>query len=149
MLVAFGLLVGGITAGVGYVSLQLRVHVRVTDDGVVVHREGGRVWSSETVTVPFEEVARVQYSDPDGSHPHIYVRTGEHDAKYFMVDNSDPKYESGMGDRKPMNVYREGIRIERVDGPPVYVGSKRQVELAEAIAQQSPAVEDAEPLQFE
>jgi len=148
-LVAFGLLLGGIAVGVGYISLKLRVHVRVTDDSVEVHREGGPVWSPKTVEIAFERVAHVQYSDPDGSHSHIYVRTGEHDAEYFMVDNSDPKYESGMGDKKPMNVYREGVRIERVNRPPVYVGSERQVELAEAIAQRSPAVECTEPLQFE
>lgn len=143
---AFLLVFLGGTAFLGYRAFQMQVDVRVTDAGVEIARTGNPLGSGTTVAVPFERIGRVQYSDPN-AEPHIYVPRADHGADWFMVDaDPDMQLDGTVGGRKPANVYSDGVRIERVDGPPVYVGSSRPVELAETIAAQAPRVRGAQPL---
>lgn len=125
--------------GVLYGTLSLGYRVRVTDGGVQIRPVGDLFWEGQSLDVPFEAVSRVQYNDPEG--PYLYGKSGEEaaGAEFFkIVPNTSYS--------KSMNTYHDGVRIERVDGPPVYVGSDRHVELAETIAERSPDVESAEVL---
>lgn len=125
--------------GILYGTLVLGYRVRVTDEGVEVRPVGDLFWEGQSLDVPFEEVSRVQYNDPDG--PYLYGQSDEEaaGAEFFKVV-PNTTYDKGM------NTYHDGVRIERVDGPPVYVGSDRHVELAGTIAERSPDVESAEVL---
>lgn len=103
-----------------------RVHVRVTDAGVGVEREGSRYWQSSGVDVPFDAITAVEYADPD--EPSYRVELGDWWAPKFFAGRS-----------------QDWVRLERGDGSAVYVGSDRPVELAETIARQAPSVEAVEP----
>ena len=100
------------------------VHVRVTDAGVTVRREGSGYWQSSGVEIPLDDIAAVEYADPDESS--LRVEFG---------DWRSPKFFAGRS--------RDWVRIERAGGPAVYVGSDRPVELAETIARSAPGVGDA------
>lgn len=134
-----------------YHSSRTLYDLRVTDEGVEV--EG-----KSSVLVPFEAITRVQYSEPTGSHVQVTredkeaakrsmkeadglvtPNTWEHSARRFLV--------TPRPFTKPPNMnYRGGVRIERADRPPVYVGSERPVELASIIAEKAPGVEGIERL---
>jgi len=101
------------------------VHTRVTDRGIEIDREGGRLGQSSGVTVSFETVTAVEYNDPDGD---IRVELGDINAKKFIGGRSG-----------------DWVRIERADGPAVYVGSDRHRALADVVADMAPGVDDAEP----
>jgi len=117
---------------IGGFMLQMRrafdeqTHVRVTDTGVTVRREGGRYWQSSGVDVPFDAITSVEYVDPDQSS--IRVRPGDWRAQKFFAGRS-----------------RNWVRIERDDDSAVYVGSDRPLALAETIVRGAPRVETAEP----
>jgi hypothetical protein len=132
--------VGGIVlvivAVAAYVAFGRRVDVRVTDRGVDVTLNWYGLDSSSGVDIPYADVAGVEYTVPDGSH--IRVKTGEGTgANRYMVPQQD------------QGTYRDGIRIERHDDDPVYVGSERPAELADAIVERTPGVERAEPFTVE
>lgn len=104
-----------------------RVHVRVTDAGVDVQRNGGiRYRQSSGVDVPFDAITAVEYADPE--EPSYRVELGDWRAPKFFAGRS-----------------QDWVRLERGDGSAVYVGSDRPVELAETIARQAPSVEAVEP----
>lgn len=110
------------------------VTVRVTDSGLSVRQEGGHAQSKWMITpydpsgvdVPFESITAVEYTDPNESS----LRTE-------LGDWRSPKFFAGRS--------QDWIRIERSEGPAVYVGSDRKRELAETIVRHSPNVETAEP----
>jgi len=103
-----------------------RVHVRVTDAGMGVQRDGSSYWRSSGVDVPFDAITAVEYVDPDETS--LRVELGDWRAPKFFAGRS-----------------RSWVRIERNDGPAVYVGSDRPLELAETIARGAPGVGQAEP----
>jgi hypothetical protein len=103
-----------------------RVHVRVTETGLSVRRDGSGYWQSSGVDVPFDAVTAVEYLDPDESSTRLEL--GDWRAKEFFAGRS-----------------RNWIRIERTGGPAVYVGSDRPTELAETLARRVPGVADPEP----
>ncbi|PSQ19626.1 hypothetical protein BRD00_00945 [Halobacteriales archaeon QS_8_69_26] len=102
-----------------------RVHTRVTDRGVEIDREGARVMGSAGLTVPFESVTAVEYSDPEG------------DPKVNLEDARAKKFIAGRSS--------DWVRIGRYDDPAVYVGSDRPRELADVVAGLAPNVAEAEP----
>jgi hypothetical protein len=132
-LLVFGVLVVGygVFSIVGYL-LQMRrafdeeVHVRVTENGVRVRREGSRYWQSSGMEIPFDAITAVEYLDPDESSTRLEL--GDWRAQKFFAGRS-----------------RNWIRIERSDGPAVYVGSDRPLELAETVAERAPGVATPEP----
>jgi len=103
-----------------------RIHVRVTDGGAAVQRDGSRRWQSSGVEIPFDAITAVEYLDPEESSTRIELTDWR--AQRFFAGRS-----------------RNWIRLERGDGPAVYIGSDRPVELAETIARRAPGVEKAEP----
>ena len=107
-------------------AFDQRVHVRVTDAGVSVRREGSRYWQSSGVEIPFDAITAVERPDSDESS--VRVELG---------DLRAPKFLAGRR--------RNWVRLERGDDPAVYVGSDRPVELAETIARRAPGVESSEP----
>jgi hypothetical protein len=115
----------GFVRGMGR-AFDEEVHARVTDAGITVRREGSGYWESSGVEIPFDDIAAVEYADPDESS--LRVEFG---------DWRSPKFFAGRS--------RDWVRIERADGPAVYVGSDRPVELAETIARSAPDVGSAEP----
>ncbi|MEF8791345.1 MAG: hypothetical protein V5A61_14565 [Haloarculaceae archaeon] len=115
----------GFVRGMGR-AFDEEVHARVTDAGITVRREGRGYWESSGVEIPFDDIAAVEYADPDESS--LRVEFG---------DWRSPKFFAGRS--------RDWVRIERADGPAVYVGSDRPVELAETIARSAPDVGSAEP----
>lgn len=121
----------GVFSIVGFV-LQMRrafdeeVHVRVTDTGISVRRDGSGYWQSPGVDIPFDTVTAVEYLDPDESST--------------RVEPSDWRAEKFFAGRS-----RNWIRIERGGDSTVYVGSDRPVELAETIARRAPGVANPEP----
>lgn len=132
LLVLGVLVVGyGVFSVVGFVRRMRRafdeaVHVRVTETGLVVRREGGGYRRSQGVDVPFEAVTAVEYLDPDASSTRLEI--GDWRARKFFAGRS-----------------RNWVRIERTGEPAVYVGSDRPVELAETVADRVPGVADPEP----
>lgn len=138
-MLAAGAAIELLIAGLLYGTLGLGYRVRVTDEGVEVGPVGDLFWEGQSVDVPFEAVDRVQYNDPDG--PYLYGQSDEEaaGAEFFKI-LPNTTYDKGM------NTYHDGVRIERVDGPPVYLGSDRHVELAETIAERSPNAGSAEVL---
>jgi len=129
--------VGLLTAGYGVVStvgflhrmrgaFDRTVHVRVTENGLSVRREGSGYWQSPGVDVPFDAVTAVEYRDPDESSTRMEL--GDWRARRFFAGRS-----------------RNWIRIERADASAVYVGSDRPVELAETISRRVPGVTNPEP----
>ncbi|MEF8877254.1 MAG: hypothetical protein V5A60_11085 [Haloarculaceae archaeon] len=115
----------GFVRGMGR-AFDEEVHARVTDAGITVRREGSGYWESSGVEIPFDDITAVEYADPDESS--LRVEFG---------DWRSPKFFAGRS--------RDWVRIERADGPAVYVGSDRPVELAETIARSAPDVGSAEP----
>lgn len=115
----------GFVRGMGR-AFDEEVHARVTDAGITVRREGSGYWESSGVEIPFDDIAAVEYADMDESS--LRVEFG---------DWRSPKFFAGRS--------RDWVRIERADGPAVYVGSDRPVELAETIARSAPDVGSAEP----
>ncbi|MEF8863327.1 MAG: hypothetical protein V5A40_16485 [Haloarculaceae archaeon] len=131
------LLVGVVTVGVGLLlvvgfvrrtrrAFDRRVHVRVTEEEVTVERDGTRYWQPSGVEIPFGDVTAVEYPDPDESS--LRIELGDWRAPKFFAGRS-----------------RSWVRIERGNGPAVYVGSDRPVELAETVARNAPGVERVEP----
>lgn len=102
------------------------VHTRVTDGGVDIDRRGDHPGRSPGVTVPFEAITTVEYSDP-GSDPAIGPEDA--DAEKFLAGRTT-----------------DWVRIGRDDGRVVYVGSDRPRALAEVVADLAPAVDGPEPL---
>lgn len=134
---------------------RLRVDVRITDSGVVIQQNWSPPWSSSGVVVPFDDISRVQYSEASGSHIQVSTqdyrdnRRSMREADGFITFNTrEHRPQTYMVTSRPyrgVNTnYRGGIRIERVDSPPVYVGSERPAELARIIADRAPGVERAE-----
>lgn len=132
-----GLLVGLVLVGysafllVGFArqprrAFEGRVHVRVTDAGVTVERDGSRLGQSSRVEVPFDAISAVEYLDPDESSTRVDVR-----------ELRAPKFLAGRS--------RDWVRLDRSGDPAVYVGSDRPIELAETIVRRVPDVETAEP----
>jgi len=107
-------------------ALDAVVHVRVTEDGVRVTREGSQYWQSSGVEVPFDAITAVEYVDPEASS-----------FRAELGDARAPKFFAGRS--------RDWVRLERAQGPAVYVGSDRPRELAEAIAQEVPGGLSATP----
>lgn len=103
-----------------------RIHVRVTDTGVTVERDGSRYWQSSGVEMPFDAITAVEYLDPEESPTRIELADWR--AQRFFAGRS-----------------RNWIRLERGNGPTVYIGSDRPIELAETIARRVPGIENAEP----
>jgi hypothetical protein len=127
------------TAGIVYVVVARRVSVRVTDAHIELRRTGplSGLYGGDGADVPLAEIAAVQYSEPDGSALHI----GE--AHMPASDAGVQRYMVGRG--PSAGNYQHGIRVERVDAPPVYVGSSQPAELAGLIADRSPNAEVARP----
>lgn len=119
------LLIVGFVRAMGR-AFDERIHVRVTEDRVTVQRYGSRYWQSSGVEIPFDAITAVEYLDPEGSSTRLE-----------LGDWRDQRFFAGRS--------RNSIRIERGDGPAVYIGSDRPTELAETIARGVPAVENAEP----
>lgn len=107
-------------------AFDKEVHVRVSDAGVTVRREGSGYWESSGVEIPIDDIAVVEYADPDESS--LRVEFG---------DWRSPKFFAGRS--------QDWVRVERAGGPAVYIGSDRPVELAETIARSAPGVGDAQP----
>ncbi len=106
--------------------LTQQVTVRVTDEGLSVERPGSHYWQSSGVSVPFASVTAVEYLDPDESS--------------FRVELGDwraPKFFAGRS--------KQWVRIDRSDGPAVYVGSDQPQTLAETLARNAPDVKTATP----
>lgn len=103
-----------------------KVHIRVTDNGVSVRREGSSYWQSSGVEIPFDAITSVEYLDQDESSTRLEL--GDLRSKQFFAGRS-----------------QNWIRIERETGPAVYVGSDRHFELAELIARHARTVKNAEP----
>lgn len=132
-LIVVGLLVVGygVFSIVGFVLRMRRVfdkevHVRVTENGMSVRRDGSGYWQSSGVDIPFDVVTAVEYLDPDESSTRL--EPGDWRAQKFFA---------GRG--------RNWVRIERSDDSAVYVGSDRPVELAETVAGRTPHVATPEP----
>jgi hypothetical protein len=135
-LVWFSGIVLGICAVAAYIGFGRRVHVRVTDTGVDIELNWYGLDRSSGVEIPFADIVGVEFTVPDGSH--IRVKPGETTgANRYMT----PQHDQGT--------YRDGIRIERTGDDPVYVGSERPADLAEAIVERTPRVERAEPFTVE
>lgn len=111
-----------------------QVTIQVTDSGLSVRQEGGHSQGRGVITpydptgvdVPFDAITAVEYADPSES-----TRRTE------LGDWRAPKFFAGRS--------QDWIRIERADGPAVYVGSDQKRELADTIVRHSPNVETAEP----
>jgi len=103
-----------------------RIHVRVTEGGVTVRRDGSRRWQSSGVDIPFDAITAVENLDPE-----------ESSARVELTDWRAQRFFAGRS--------RDWIRIERDDGPAVYIGSDRPSELARTIPRGVPGVENAEP----
>lgn len=158
--VAFAVLTGGmlvilalapiVVAGAVFLlwaGFRQRVDLDVDDNEVAIHRHAGPLWPASTLRISMTSVAGVAYTELTPSEGHIYVQGSEPGAQGFMVDPRPELDVSGeiRGDVfKPGNVYRNGVRIERHDGPPVYLGSAHARELASAIAGHAPDLEHAE-----
>lgn len=124
-------------------GIRAEAHVRVTDTGVEAElTPEPLIGNVSSAVVPFEDITRVQYSEPSGGHIHVtnedqWEATREADnPRTFMVTSGSSREFSGT--------YRGGIRIEQADGPPVYIGSERPVELATAIVDRAGSVETAD-----
>jgi len=131
------LLVGLLFVGYGLFSIgglirQMRrafdeqIHVRVTDAGIAVQRQGSRYWQSSGIAIPFDTITSVEYLDLDESSTRLEL--GDWRAQKFFAGRS-----------------RSWIRLERADDSAVYVGSDRPIELAETIARKSPGAGEARP----
>ena len=132
-LLVVGLLVVGywVFSIVGFVRRMRRafdeeIHVRVTENGISVRRDGSGYWRSSGVDVPFDAVTAVEYLDPD-----------ESSTRLELGDWRAPKFFAGRS--------RNWVRLERTGDPAVYVGSDRPVELAETVAGRVPGVANPEP----
>lgn len=107
-------------------AFDKRIHVRVTETGVTVQREGSGHWQSSGVEIPFDAITTVEYLDPDASSTRIELSDVR--AQQFFAGRS-----------------QNWIRLERANDSAVYIGSDRPVELAETIAQRAPSVGTVEP----
>jgi hypothetical protein len=125
-----------IFAVAAYIAFGRRAHVRVTDTGVDIDLNWLGFNSSSGVEVSFSDIAGVEYTVPDGSY--IRVKPGE--------STGANRY---MAPRNSQGTYRDGIRIERINDDPVYVGTERPAELAETIVERTPGVESAAPFTIE
>jgi hypothetical protein len=102
------------------------VHIQVSDDEVSVERKGSQYWQSSGVDVPFDTITTVEYLDSQ-----------ESSMRLELGDFRAPKFFGGRS--------RDWIRLERAQGPAIYVGSDRPRELAEAIARHVPGNVSAKP----
>jgi hypothetical protein len=107
-------------------AFDREVRVRVTDAGVSVERSGSRYWQSPGVEVAFDDITAVEYVHPEESSFRVELR-----------DLRAPKFFAGRS--------RDWVRLERTNGPAIYVGSDRPRELAETIAREVPGDVTARP----
>jgi len=125
------LVVGSLLLGVvmvlrgGSTISRNEVHTRVTDGGIQIDREGGMFGQSSGVMIPLESVTAVEYNDPEGD---LKMNLGDVRAKTFIA---------GRG--------ADWVRIDRSDGPAVYVGSDRPRMLAEVVGDLAPNVDGPRP----
>ena len=125
------LVVGSLLLGVvmvvrgGSTTSRNEVYTRVTDGGIQIDREGGTFGQSSGVMIPLESVTAVEYNDPEGD---LKMNLGDVRAKTFIA---------GRG--------TDWVRIDRSDGPAVYVGSDRPRMLAEVVGDLAPNVDGPRP----
>lgn len=124
----FGALWG---AGVYY---RMRVYVEVTDSGVEVVRNWNTSRGAPGVRVPFKDISRVQTTESIRSHVDEQEYGDSPRQTYMVTTGRLPGVDLS---------YHEGVRVERKDAPPVYIGSEQPDELASAIRTGVPSGEQA------
>lgn len=123
----------GAAFGAGIYS-RMRVFVKVTDTGVEVVRNWNSRRGAERATIPFESISRVQTTDAIRPHrPEIERQYTDAPLQAYMIT-------TGWLPVIDLS-YRTGVRIERTDGPPVYVGTARPGELAAVLTAKTPSAD--------
>lgn len=129
---------------------ETSVNVQVKSDGVFVDQTPKPWLGTGGEYVSFDDISGVQYSLAETSpRIHLTEEDKQKSAEQLNMENDPARF---MVARQSSNnalnagTYRGGIRIERTNGPPVYIGSETPNKLSAVIVEQSPLVDHAEKL---
>lgn len=124
------------------------VDVRVTDSGIRLTQTPTPFFGTGHVSIPFAHITRVQYCLPDsGENIHLTEADKKQSAEQISMEDDPVRFmvaRQSSENAIETGSYLGGVRIERTNGPPVYIGSDQPETLATVIAEHSDTVDEPE-----